>query len=100
MYFSRPWSEWIAQYEQSHQHPMNRLTHTFGIPLVALSIALLILSLFMPSLLHFGVVLFIIGWVLQFIGHAFEGKKPEFFNDWRFLFVGLRWWFMKISGKV
>lgn len=32
------------------------------------------------------------GWVFQFIGHAAEGKPPEFFRDWRFLFVGLRWW--------
>jgi uncharacterized membrane protein YGL010W len=40
--------------------------------------------------------LFVIGWILQFVGHYFEGKPPEFFKDWRFLFVGLRWWFKKI----
>ena len=44
--------------------------------------------------------LFVGGWLLQFIGHAFEGKKPEFLKDWRFLFVGLRWWFAKIQGKA
>ena len=32
---NRPMSEWIARYEQSHQHPVNRLCHTFGIPLIA-----------------------------------------------------------------
>ena len=40
------------------------------------------------------------GWALQFIGHAFEGKPPEFFHDWRFLLVGARWWVAKIRGKV
>ena len=28
------------------------------------------------------------------------GKPPEFFQDWRFLFVGLRWWFAKMAGKA
>jgi len=45
--------------------------------------------------------MFLIGWTFQFVGHWFEGKPPEFFRDWRFLFVGLRWWwFAKMSGKV
>jgi len=44
--------------------------------------------------------LFAGGWALQFIGHAFEGKPPEFLKDWRFLFVGLRWWFAKIRGRA
>jgi hypothetical protein len=38
--------------------------------------------------------------VLQFIGHFVEGKPPEFFKDWRFLFVGLRWWLAKLRGQV
>jgi hypothetical protein len=36
----------------------------------------------------------------QFVGHAFEGKPPEFFRDWRFLFVGLRWWVAKMRGRA
>ena len=43
---------------------------------------------------------FLLGWILQFIGHYFEGEPPEFFKDWRFLFVGLGWWLAKISGKA
>ena len=78
MLFNPPWFDWIAQYEQSHQHPINRLTHTIGLPLVALSVALLILSIFIPSMLRIGAVLFIIGWIFQFIGHAFEGKNLNF----------------------
>ena len=44
--------------------------------------------------------LFVIGWALQFVGHAFEGKAPEFFHDWRYLFVGLRWWVAKMRGRA
>jgi uncharacterized membrane protein YGL010W len=42
----------------------------------------------------------VLEWVFQFVGHAFERKPPEFFKDWRFLFVGLRWWAAKLRGKV
>jgi uncharacterized membrane protein YGL010W len=45
-------------------------------------------------------VMFVVGWVLQFVGHAVEGKPPEFFQDWRFLFVGLRWWIAKLQGRA
>ena len=34
----RPWGEWIARYDRSHQHPVNRLCHTFSIPLIAVSL--------------------------------------------------------------
>ena len=38
-------------------------------------------------------------WTLQFVGHAVERTPPEFFKDWRFLFVGLRWWIAKLRGR-
>ena len=92
--------QWIAQYATSHQHPVNRLCHTFGIPTIVVSLALFVAAMFVHSLLWYAVGLFVFGWVLQFIGHAFEGKEPEFFHDWRFLFVGLRWWFAKMRGRA
>ena len=57
-------------------------------------------SIFIHHLWIYALALFLIGWVFQFIGHAFEGKPPEFFHDWRFLFVGVRWWWAKIHGKA
>ena len=30
----RSWDDWIAQYAGSHQHPVNRVCHTIGIPLI------------------------------------------------------------------
>ena len=92
--------EWIAQYATSHQHPINRFCHTIGIPLIAISIGWLAVAWMASGPLLVPVTLFVIGWALQFIGHAFEGKSPEFFHDWRFLFVGLRWWVAKIRGRA
>ncbi|MEE4244761.1 MAG: Mpo1-like protein [Kangiellaceae bacterium] len=38
-----------------------------------------------------GLVIFVVAWVLQFIGHKIEGKKPSFFKDILFLLVGPAW---------
>lgn len=92
--------DWIARYELGHQHPANRICHLIGIPMIALSLLLALAALLVRQLWVPAVALFVAGWVLQFIGHWFEKKPPEFFKDWRFLFVGLRWWGKKIIGRV
>jgi len=92
--------EWIAQYGASHRNPVNRFLHTFGIPMIVVSIVIFIASIFWHSILPYAAGLFIIGWIFQFVGHAFEHKEPEFFHDWRFLLVGVRWWWAKVRGKA
>ena len=92
--------QWIAQYATSHQHPVNRFCHTLGIPLIVIAIAWFVIAWVVSAPLWMAVTLFVTGWALQFIGHAFEGKRPEFFHDWRFLFVGLRWWVAKVRGRT
>ena len=96
----RSWDDWIAQYQESHQNRLNQLTHTIGIPMIVLSIILGLASLLGAPLWSVAGWLFVIGWALQFIGHAFEGKAPEFFKDWRFLLVGTRWWLAKVTGRI
>jgi uncharacterized membrane protein YGL010W len=100
MFSGKSWDHWIAQYAQSHQHRVNRFCHTVGIPLIAISLPLFVAAVISPGLWPIPTAMFVVGWALQFIGHWFEGKPPEFFSDWRFLFVGLRWWMAKISGRV
>jgi len=97
---NRTSKQWIAQYATSHQHPINRICHTFGIPTILVSLAVAVAGFFLHRLWYVALALFVFGWVLQFVGHAFEGKPPEFFHDWRFLFVGVRWWWAKINGKA
>jgi uncharacterized membrane protein YGL010W len=91
--------DWIARYSESHQHAANRVCHLFGIPMIALSVVLAAGLPFLPAYWPVPATLFVAGWALQFLGHAIEGKPPEFFKDWRFLFVGLRWWFAKVTGR-
>ena len=94
----RSWDDWIEEYAEAHQHPINKLTHAFGIPMIAVAILLAPTTLFVPGFWTVPLMLFVFGWVLQFVGHYFEGKPPEFFKDWRFLLVGLRWWLKKVVG--
>ena len=52
----------------------------------ALTIGLLHLS--GAWLLPLSIAVFIVAWVLQFVGHKIEGKKPSFFEDIQYLWVG------------
>lgn len=90
----------VAQYATSHQHPVNRLCHTIGIPLIVVSLVLFAASAIVGGAWKLAAALFAVGWIFQFVGHAVEGKPPEFFHDWRFLFVGVRWWMAKMRGRA
>lgn len=37
------------------------------------------------------VAIFVGAWIIQFIGHEIEGKKPSFFKDIQFLMIGPLW---------
>lgn len=45
-------------------------------------------ALSMTAWLAGGLGLFVIGWVIQFIGHWYEGRKPAFVDDLMGLLVG------------
>ncbi|MDM1548665.1 DUF962 domain-containing protein [Empedobacter falsenii] len=45
-------------------------------------------------------VVFIITWILQFVGHKIEGKKPSFLKDLQFLLVGPIWLLGFILRKI
>jgi uncharacterized membrane protein YGL010W len=84
---------YLEKYKQDHQHPVNKALHTVGIPMILTS---LVVVPFNPLL---GAGLFVFGWILQFVGHAFEGKMPSFFSDPKFLLVGAMWFVKKVTGK-
>ena len=63
-------------------------------------LAVALASPFVFGMWRWALLLFAAGWVFQFVGHYYEKKPPEFLKDWRFLFVGLRWWFAKLRGKA
>ena len=66
-----------------------RLSLVFSAVMAAWTGLMLALVLAMgPHRLLICVSVFVGAWVLQFIGHKLEGKKPSFFEDVQYLWVG------------
>jgi uncharacterized membrane protein YGL010W len=62
---------------------------TMGVLLVAcLAVAHATAVLSTGNWAFVGVGLFVLGWVIQFIGHIFEGRKPAFVDDIMGLVIG------------
>ena len=70
-----------------------RLDVRFGLVMAALLATALAVAQPLAALawgpwLAIGVGLFVVGWVIQFVGHAFEGRKPAFVDDLAGLVIG------------
>ena len=75
----------VDNYRSQHQHPINRLCHMLGVPMITISWPLFFFRW------RWALVLFMTGWVLQFIGHAIEGNRPAFFRNPVYLLIGPLW---------
>ena len=100
MLAGRSWDEWIKRYSASHQNRVNRFCHTLGIPLIALSIPLFLVALFIPGFWRVPVAMFVVGWIFQFIGHAIEGNQPAFFKNPVYLLVGPLWLVRRAASVI
>ena len=71
------------------------LSPTMAITMGILSIILVSLLVVMEKnrmpIFRLALVVFILAWIGQFIGHELEGKKPAFFKDLQFLLIGPLW---------
>jgi uncharacterized membrane protein YGL010W len=81
-------------YKSKHRHPLNRLSHSIGIPLIVLSLPLFFFSW------RWALGLFVSGWVFQLVGHAIEGNQPAFFSNPFYLIVGPWWLMRRAAGAV
>ena len=52
------------------------------------------------NLLIVSLVIFFLAWILQFIGHKIEGKKPSFIKDIQFLLIGPAWLLGFVYKKI
>jgi len=52
------------------------------------------------TLAVYAVVIFVVAWIGQFIGHKIEGKKPSFLKDVQYLLIGPAWLLHFIFKKV
>ncbi|MGR5177443.1 DUF962 domain-containing protein [Vibrio parahaemolyticus] len=74
-----------------------RLSRSVFILMLIFTLACLALITFAAmlgvSIFYLSIVLFVVLWIMQFIGHKVEGKKPSFFDDLQFLLIGPVWVF-------
>jgi uncharacterized membrane protein YGL010W len=52
------------------------------------------------QVLVLSITIFVAAWIAQFIGHKIEGKKPSFFEDIQYLWVGPLFVLSKLMGKL
>lgn len=52
------------------------------------------------NLLMLAVVLFVLAWIGQFVGHLIEGKRPSFFTDLAYLLIGPAWLMAKLMRRA
>ena len=48
----------------------------------------------------YALIIFVIAWIGQFIGHKIEGKKPSFLQDVQFLLIGPAWLMQFLFKKM
>ncbi|MHA7879330.1 MAG: Mpo1 family 2-hydroxy fatty acid dioxygenase [Saccharospirillum sp.] len=148
---SKSIDQWLSDYGESHQHPVNKQIHWLCVPLILWSVlallwpvgpdaipwlnaatvliaisllfyltlswtltlgmglitvaSLLLILLYQsldPSLplWGFALLVFVLAWIGQFIGHQIEGKKPSFFKDVQFLLIGPAWLMSFVYRKL
>lgn len=78
---------------------------------ISLAIGMIIFSIILIYVLHLMIgldialwkqclVIFVVAWIVQFIGHEIEGKKPSFLKDLQFLMIGPLWLLSFIYKKI
>ena len=66
-----------------------RLVGTEALLAAAALLVLYLLAAFIPW--PYALAAFVAGWIFQFVGHAYEGKKPAFLTNAVHLLVGPLW---------
>ncbi|GGF56791.1 Mpo1 family 2-hydroxy fatty acid dioxygenase [Alteromonas lipolytica] len=101
--WSIPVPDFVAQYDINFAHIIAvpvlyyyfLLSGPIGAAMTLLTIACFLLleqiAASTVAVWQVSVGVFIIMWILQFVGHAIEGKRPSFFTDLRFLLIGPAW---------
>ena len=73
-----------------------KLSVTLALGFLLVNVALLVLTNYVETHIAWplwlvALVIFVVAWIGQFIGHAVEGKRPSFFQDLQFLLIGPAW---------
>jgi uncharacterized membrane protein YGL010W len=78
-----------------------RLSLVFFASMVLWSAMLLVLVHLMGEFVFpLSLAIFVGAWIMQFVGHKLEGKKPSFLEDLQYLWVGPLFVLSKLFGKL
>ena len=78
-----------------------RLSMVFFASMALFSAAMLAVVFALGNqVLPVSIAIFVGAWVLQFIGHKIEGKKPSFLEDLQYLWIGPLFVLAKLFGKM
>jgi uncharacterized membrane protein YGL010W len=78
-----------------------RLSLAFLLAMAVISaLALLLVQAMGGWVLPLSAGIFVVAWIAQFVGHRIEGKKPSFFEDLQYLWVGPLFVLSKLFGRL
>jgi uncharacterized membrane protein YGL010W len=99
-----PWLNWatlmIAAAVAFYIYLSPRLAIGAALVLVALVVVVSWLASLTWPLWAICSAVFVVAWIGQFIGHAYEGKRPSFFKDVLFLMIGPLWLISFVYRKL
>src|SRR5260221_11565644 len=76
-----PVDAWVDRYEKSHQNPINRVFHKFGIPMIAVSIPLFLIAPLVRGFWKIPLSLFTAAWVFVVRVEISYGYAPPLPQD-------------------
>jgi len=85
-----------------------RASRRIGLGMLAVFVAMAALTWWLQralgtrGLLWLAVAVFVVAWIAQFVGHSklYEGRKPSFFTDLRYLLIGPAWVLSKLYRRL
>ena len=99
MYAAHPWIAYA--FVAASMVYYARLSVVFLLAMAAVSLGgLLIVQAMGSQVLPISIGVFVLAWIAQFVGHKIEGKKPSFFEDLQYLWVGPLFVLSKLFGKL
>ena len=67
------------------------MTIAMAILFVFVVVALIAMEKNHVRIFRLSLIVFVVAWIGQFVGHEIEGAKPSFFKDLQFLLIGPLW---------
>ena len=77
-----------------------RLALGMAVVLAIMLVMVFLIDRLPVPLWRISIIIFILAWIGQFIGHLAEGRRPSFFKDLQFLLIGPLWLLAIIYRKL